>query len=137
MEGGVEPAGGEELGVRALLDHAAVVEHEDQVGVADGGEPVRDHERRTPLEGRVERLLDRGLGLAVEVGGRLVEDDDRGCLEQQPGDREALPLAAAEPVARGRRRPCRGRRAGTRTSVAICAASRAAQTSASTAPGRA
>jgi hypothetical protein len=31
--------------VRALLDDAAVLEHDDQVGVADRREPVRDHER--------------------------------------------------------------------------------------------
>src|SRR6478736_6819973 len=99
MERGVEPAGGEQLGVGALLHDAAVVEDEDQVGVADGGEPVRDHQRRTSLERGVERLLDCGLGLAVEVGRGLVEHHDGRRLEQEAGDREPLPLSPAEPVA--------------------------------------
>ena len=60
-----------------------------------------------------------------------------GRLEQQPGDRQPLPLAAGEPVAAVTddgveavgQRPRRG--------GAICAASSAAQTSRSSAPGRA
>ena len=75
------------------------LDDEDLVGVADRREPVRDDQRGPPLEGGVEGPLDGGLGLAVEVRGRLVEDDDRRRLEQQPGDREPLPLAAGEPVA--------------------------------------
>ena len=83
----------------AGLDDPAVVDDEDLVGVADRREPVRDDQGRPALEGGVEGALDRGLGLGVEVGGGLVEDDDRGLLEQQPGDGEPLPLAAGEPVA--------------------------------------
>jgi hypothetical protein len=43
---------GQQLVVRALLDDPAAVHHEDQVGVADRGEPVRDDDSaagsRTP-----------------------------------------------------------------------------------------
>ena len=42
----VQPAAGEELVVRALLDHLSVLEHDDEVGVADRRQPVRDDERR-------------------------------------------------------------------------------------------
>ena len=52
-----------------------------------------------PVERGLERPLHRGLGLRVEVGGRLVEHDDVRRLEQQPGDGDALLLAAGEPVA--------------------------------------
>ena len=45
-----------------------------------------------------ERPLHRDLGFRVQVRGRLVEDDDVGRLEQQPGDREPLLLAARQPV---------------------------------------
>ncbi len=46
---------------------------------------------------RVEGVLDQPLGgLGVEVGGRLVEQQDGGGGEQRPGDDQALPLPAGE-----------------------------------------
>ena len=96
---GVEAAAREQLGVPARLDDAAVVEHDDEVGLTDGREAVGDDDRGAALEGGVQRPLDGDLGLGVEVGGRLVEHDDVGRLEQQAGDGEPLLLAAAEPVA--------------------------------------
>ena len=89
----------------------AAVDHQDLVGVADGGEPVGDHQRGPARQGVVQRLLHGGLGLGVQVRGGLVEHHDVGGLEQQPGDRQPLLLAAGEPVARGRRPRCPGRRA--------------------------
>ena len=62
-------------------------------------QPVGDDEGRAALERRGQRLLHRGLGLRVEVGGRLVEDHDPRLGQQQPGDRQALALAARQPVA--------------------------------------
>ena len=47
----------------------------------------------------VERRLHVGLVLVVEVAGGLVEDHDDRVLQQQPGDRQPLLLAAAQPVA--------------------------------------
>ena len=41
--------GGHQGVVVALFDDAALAHHQDGVGVADRGEPVRDHERRPPL----------------------------------------------------------------------------------------
>ena len=43
---GVEPAYLEELGVRAALDEAAAVEHDDLLGGGDRREPVGDDELR-------------------------------------------------------------------------------------------
>ena len=40
----------------------------------------------------IEGLLDGALGLGIEVGGGLVEHDDVGLLQQQPGDGHALLL---------------------------------------------
>jgi hypothetical protein len=45
--------------VRALLDDLAVLEHDDQVGVADRREAVGDDERGPAREQPVQRLLDR------------------------------------------------------------------------------
>jgi hypothetical protein len=65
----------------------------------DGGEPVGDHDRRAPAHQLFERRLDQPLGLGVERRGGLVEDQYRRVLEDRPGDRDALPLAARQPDA--------------------------------------
>ena len=58
----------------AALNDPAVLEHEDLVGAADGGETVGDDDRRAAGEQPVERALDQDLGRPVDVGSRLVED---------------------------------------------------------------
>ena len=72
---------------------------EELIGTSDRREPVGDDDRGAPLERLLQRPLDRHLRLGVEVGSGLVQDDDIGCLEQQAGERDALLLAAREPVA--------------------------------------
>ena len=49
------PRRAEQLVVRALLDDLAVLQHDDQVGVADRGQPVRDDERRPAREQQPQR----------------------------------------------------------------------------------
>ena len=67
----------EQLVVRAVLDDPALVDHEDQVGVDDRRQPVRDHERRPADHQPLERVEDDGLGPRVDRRRRLVEDQDR------------------------------------------------------------
>ncbi len=83
----------------ALFGDAAPSRNDDPVGVADRGQAVGDHDGRAALDRVVERRLDVCLVLVVEMARRLVEDHDRRVLEQQPGDGQALLLAAAHPVA--------------------------------------
>ena len=93
---GVVPAGAQQLGVRALFDDAAAVEHHQPVHPRDGGEPVRDGDHGLAGHQRVEARLDRGLDLAVERGGGLVEHQDRRVLQDHAGDGDALALAAGQ-----------------------------------------
>ena len=59
------------------LDDAATVDDQDLVGVADRGQPVRDDQRGAPGQrAAASARCTRDLGLAVQVGGGLVEDDD-------------------------------------------------------------
>ena len=91
----VDAAERDELVVAAALDHLAVVEHEDQVGVAGEQQVVRDDQRRAVAH----EVADRGGELGVEPRGRLVEHEHRRVGEQRAGDRDPLALAAGEPPA--------------------------------------
>ena len=82
----------------AALGDPAALDDEDLVGAADGRQAVGDDEGGAAGHRLGERLLDRGLVRRIERRGRLVEDDHRGSGEQQPGDGEALALAAGQPV---------------------------------------
>ena len=44
----------------------------------------------------LQRGHDAASVAASRLGGRLVEDQDRRVLEDRPGDRQPLPLAARE-----------------------------------------
>src|SRR3546814_7262042 len=87
---GVEPrvvaAARQQLGVAALLDDAPVVHHVDDVGRDHGGEAVGDDEGGAPADQLSQRLLNMALRLAVEGGGRLVEQQDGGVLQHGAGD---------------------------------------------------
>ncbi len=85
--------------MRALLDDAAVLDHEDLVGGADRRESVRDDDRRPAGERLGQCCLNRRLGGGVECGGCLVEDDDPGLSQQKPRDRQPLTLTTGQSVA--------------------------------------
>ena len=72
--------------LRAALGDAPCFQHHDLVGVDDRGEAVRDHERRAPDHEIVEARLHRTLGLGVEGGGRLVEEQEREAGEVVRGE---------------------------------------------------
>src|SRR5205085_9120531 len=55
------PAFRDKLVKSSTFDHAARIEHQDTGGVANRGEPVRDHEGGAPLHHLVERRIDLGL----------------------------------------------------------------------------
>ena len=54
------------------------------------------HEGRAPGHERRQCRQHVALGLDIEVRRRLVEDQDRGVLDDRPRDRQALTLAAAQ-----------------------------------------
>jgi hypothetical protein len=84
--------------VGAAIDQPALVEYEDLVRAPDGREPVRDHKRGAAFEENRQSVLDDGLCLRVEVGGRLVQDQDDRVLYESPGYCQSLLLASREPV---------------------------------------
>jgi hypothetical protein len=90
----VAPGTGEELLMGATLDDAPLVDHDDQIRLADRRQPVRDDQAGAIGQQRFERGLDQLLVVTVERARRLVEDEDARVLEERARDREPLPLAA-------------------------------------------
>ena len=94
----VERLVGEQLLVRAARDDLAVVEHEDEVGVAHRRDALRDDERGA-ARSRISRSSASWichLGLGVDGRGAVVEDEEARVGEQRARDGDALPLPARE-----------------------------------------
>src|SRR6476646_3681247 len=92
----VRPARGDQLVVRPLLGDFAAFEDDDLAGAADGGEAVGDDYGGAAVEQALKAALDRFLGADVDVGGRLVEDQDAGLGEEGAGEGDKLALAGRE-----------------------------------------
>ena len=86
MQPRVQPLARHQFGVRALLGDAALLHDDDAVGVFDGGQAVRDHQRGPVRHQVVERVLHQAFGFVVERGGGLVEDEYGRVLQQRAGD---------------------------------------------------
>ena len=82
--------------MRAFLDDAAGLHHQDAVAGEHGRQPMRDHQRGAPAHQALERVLDQGLALGVERGGRLVEQQQRRVAQDRARDGDALALAAGQ-----------------------------------------
>src|SRR5262245_39772298 len=63
---------GQQVAMPAALGDAAVLQHDDLVGVDHGGEAVGDDERRAVGRDLAQALLDFLLGVGVERRGGLV-----------------------------------------------------------------
>ena len=86
----------QQLLVGALVGHPAVVDDDDAVGQAQGRAPVGDQQRRAALHERAQRGVDLLLGLRVDRGGGVVEDQHARVGDQRPGEGDALALAARQ-----------------------------------------
>ena len=93
---GVETARGEQLLVAALLHDVAVAHNQDEIGRADGGEPMRDDEGRASRHEPVHGLLDAQLGARVHRRGGLVQNEHAAVGQKGPGDGDELALALAQ-----------------------------------------
>ena len=78
--------------VRAPLDDAAVGEHENQVGVADGRHAVRDDHARPRAPDLAEVAKDVLFRPRVHRRERVVEDEDARIGHERASKRDALLL---------------------------------------------
>ena len=67
IEVGIGTLGSQQFPMRALLDNVAMVHDQDQVGINDRRQTVRDHKARTPAHERVHGAADGKLGARVHA----------------------------------------------------------------------
>ena len=84
----------QEIPRRAVLDHAALVHDEHAVAVHDGGQAVGHDEGGAPRElgRRAQRPLDERVGLVVDAGRRLVEQQHARPPQERAREAEQLAL---------------------------------------------
>src|SRR5215470_5213893 len=75
-EAGVEAAGLEELGMRALLHQPPLVKDDDLVGLLGHAQPMRHDERAASRHRRAQGTEDLGLLAGIHGGEDVVEDED-------------------------------------------------------------
>ena len=97
--GGENAALREQLIEGAALNHLALVEDEDGIHGAQGGEPVRDANDGAVFREVVDGALHLRLGLRVERGGGFIKHEDGRVAHERAGNGDTLPLAAGEPQA--------------------------------------
>lgn len=78
MKFGVQTATMHEFVVGALLDDSAMVQHDDSVCRANGGQSMGDDECRPSFHEFRERPLQFGFGGAVHACGGFIEKHDGG-----------------------------------------------------------
>ena len=71
---GVESAGLQQALVVALLDDVPIAHHQNQVGVADGGQAVGNDKAGAALHQGIHGALDQYLGARINRTGCLVQN---------------------------------------------------------------
>ena len=68
----------QQLRVRATLNNAPIVHHQNLFGINDGGQAVRDDECGAVLRSFIKRRLNGFLGVGIERGGGFIKYQYRG-----------------------------------------------------------
>ena len=82
--------GADEGVVGAALGDAGLVEDQDEIGPAQGGEAMGHHEGGAAFHGDFHGGHDFVFGFRVDGGGGVVKDEDGGFEDDGPGEGEAL-----------------------------------------------
>ena len=73
-QAGVDALLAEELCVGAALGDVALIEHDDLIGLDNGGQPVGDHQCRAVPRHLAKSVLDFLFGVAIERRGRFIQN---------------------------------------------------------------
>ena len=73
-----------------------LLEDDHAVALPERAQAVGDDERRAALHGLLHRGENFVLGVRIDRGGRIVEQQNRRIEQHGPGDRQPLPLPAGK-----------------------------------------
>ena len=90
---------GKQLVGRVEFDNATLVEYHDARAVQYGVESMRYCDNGALAEGALERLLYQAVGVVVDGGGRFVQHEYFGLLQQRSGQTHELTLANTQILA--------------------------------------
>src|SRR6267378_4122567 len=96
VEAPVEAVGREQTVVAAALHDPPLRQHDDEIRVLHGRQPVRDDEHGPVRHQALDRLLHQPFRLGVERTRRLVEEQEGRIAQQRARDGDALALASRE-----------------------------------------
>ena len=85
---------GHELIVATPLHDLSVLDDQDEIRPADGGEAVSDDKGCPVSQEILKTFLNEGLALRVEAGGGLIQDQDPWVCQDGSGDGDALTLSS-------------------------------------------
>lgn len=91
---GIETSFTEQLFWSSLLGNYAILKHDNLVGCGHRTHPVSDDEDRLATYQVRKRFLDKSLIVNVKGSGSLIQQDDRGVLQESPCNRNPLTLSA-------------------------------------------
>src|SRR5205807_1570003 len=89
----------DELLVRADFGDLAVLQDHQPRGVTQRAQAMRDREGRAAPDQPRDGVLNLPLGVRIDGGSGLVEDQDTRIVQDRAGDAHPLPLAAAKRLA--------------------------------------
>jgi len=96
---GERTTAGDQLVWPTFLDNAAFAEHDRAVGEEHGRETLPGEQNGATCHRGAQVRYEEALGLGVDRGGGLVEDQDARIVQEGAGDGDALPLAAGDGLA--------------------------------------
>jgi hypothetical protein len=79
-----------------ILGDFAIFQNDDEIGIFGGRNPVGDDEGGGAFFQFLQVLADREIGLGVDGGKGIIEDENRGIRKDGAGDRNPLFLPARE-----------------------------------------
>ena len=91
---------GHQFVMRASFHDALIANVQDAVAVLDGGQTVRNDERRASLQQRLNAVLQQLLRLGVDGGGCLVQYQDARVAQQRARESNQLLLPLRKAAAR-------------------------------------
>src|SRR5215218_2405345 len=83
--------------MRASFYDPSLVKHDDLIGMHDRAQAMGDDEAGAAGHQAIQALMDQPLAFAVEIAGRLVQNQDPRIRQQGASDSQSLPLSPTEP----------------------------------------